>query len=189
MVHMRSDEGYLKRMTLSEHARRELLDFFKMIVWFALLFFGLRTFVVEGFEIQGNSMEPTLESNERLFVFKFLYRFDDVQRGDVIVFLYPEDMSRRFIKRVIGLPGDTVEIQDGKVLVNGQVLEEKYIEERYVRPSENVAKRTVSDGCFYVLGDHRSVSSDSRGGWVVPRNNIIGKAVLRFWPVTRIGLV
>jgi len=176
-------------MRISEGTRKEIFDFFKMVVWFALLFFGLRTFVVEGFEIQGNSMEPTLEDHERLFVLKFIYRFDAVERGDVIVFRYPEDVSRRFIKRVIGLPGDTVEIRNGDVLVNGRVLQEPYLDERYVRPNERKAKVTVPQDCYYVLGDHRSVSSDSRSGWFVPRSNIIGKAALRFWPVTKFGTV
>lgn len=179
----------IRRVNISENARRELVDFVKMVVWFSLFFFCLRTFVVEGFEIQGSSMEPTLEENERLFVLKFVYRFDEVGHGDVVVFLYPEDPSRRFIKRVIGLPGDAVEVQDGKVLVNGTQLQETYVEERYIRPGENISRLTVPPDCYYVLGDHRSVSSDSRGGWFVPRKNIIGKAVLRFWPVTRFGTI
>jgi signal peptidase I len=177
------------RVHISEQARKELIDFFKMVVWFALFFFCLRTFVVEGFEIQGSSMEPTLEENERLFVLKFAYRFDNVERGDVIVFLYPEDHSRRFIKRVIGLPGDTVEIRHGKVMVNGEELREAYVNGSYVRPREDISNASVPADCYYVLGDHRSVSSDSRSGWFVPRENIVGKAVLRFWPVTRFGTI
>ena len=179
----------IRRLHISEQARKEFIDFFKMVVWFALFFFCLRTFVVEGFEIQGSSMEPTLEENERLFVLKFAYRFDNVERGDVIVFLYPEDHSRRFIKRVIGLPGDTVEIRDGKVMVNGEKLREAYVNGDYFRPQEDISKVTVPADCYYVLGDHRSVSSDSRSGWFVPRKNIVGKAVLRFWPVTRFGTI
>jgi signal peptidase I len=179
----------IRRLHIPEHARKELIDFFKMVVWFALFFFCLRTFVVEGFEIQGSSMEPTLEENERLFVLKFVYRFDNVERGDVIVFLYPEDRSRRFIKRVIGLPGDTVEIRKGQVWVNGKELQEAYLNESYFRPERDVSKVTVPADCYYVLGDHRSVSSDSRSGWFVPRKNIVGKAALRFWPVTRFGTI
>ena len=116
-------------INISPETRKEIFDFFKTIVWFAVIFFGLRMFVVEGYEIQGNSMEPTLEENQRLFVLKFAYRFEDIERGDVVVFRYPEDVSRRFIKRIIGLPGDTVEIQGDTVLINGQVLEEPYLDE------------------------------------------------------------
>jgi len=174
----------IQSIRFSPETRREILDFFKTVLWFAVIFFGLRTFVVEGYEIRGNSMEPTLEDNERLFVLKFTYRFEDVERGDVIVFRYPEDVSRRFIKRVIGLPGDTVEIGGDTVLINGQVLQEPYLDEDVSR-YRKLPKLTVPENCYYVLGDHRSVSSDSRGGWFVPRENIIGKAALRFWPLRK----
>lgn len=174
----------IQSIRVSPETRREIIDFLKTILWFAVIFFGLRTFVVEGYEIQGNSMEPTLEDNERLFVLKFTYRFEHVERGDVIVFRYPEDVSRRFIKRIIGLPGDTVEIRGDTVLINGQVLEEPYLDEDVSRYRKS-PKVTVPENCYYVLGDHRSVSSDSRGGWFVPRENIIGKAALRFWPLKK----
>jgi len=175
-------------VNISPETRKEILDFVKTIIWFAVIFFGLRTFVVEGYEIQGNSMEPTLENNERLFVLKFTYRFEEVGRGDVIVFRYPEDMSRRFIKRVIGLPGDTVEIRGNEVLINGQLLKEPYLDEDLSRYRKS-PKVTVPAACYYVLGDHRSVSSDSRGGWFVPRENIIGKAALRFWPLRKFAVL
>lgn len=186
---MKAGTPVMRRINISEESRKEFIDFFRMLMWFALFFFGLRAFVMEGFEIEGSSMEPTLADNERLFVLKFIYRFDDVERGDVVVFLYPEDVSRRFIKRVIGLPGDTVEVRNGKVRVNGRVLQETYVDKHYIRPNENIQKETVPEHCYYVLGDHRSVSSDSRNGWFVPRENIIGKAVLRFWPVTKFGTI
>ena len=176
-------------MNIPRETQKEILDFLKTIIWFVLLFLGLRMFVVEGFEIQGNSMEPTLMDNERLFVLKFVYRFEHVERGDVIVFRYPEDVSRRFIKRVIGLPGDTVSIRNGKVLVNGRVLEEPYIGERHIRARESLPEVTVPDDSYYVLGDHRSISSDSRSGWFVPRRLIVGKAALRFWPLREFAVL
>jgi len=117
------------------------------------------------------------------------YRFEDVKRGDVIVFRYPDDVSRRFIKRVVGLPGDTVEIREGKVSVNGEVLEEPYLDEDLDRPHRKLPKVTVPEHSYYVLGDHRSISSDSRGGWFVPRENIIGKAALRFWPLRKFAVI
>jgi signal peptidase I len=170
-------------MNISRETQKEVLDFLKTIVWFVLLFFGLRMFVVEGFEIQGTSMEPTLRDNERLFVLKFVYRFEEIHRGDIVVFRYPNDVSRRFIKRVIGLPGDTVQVLNGKVIVNGDVIEEPYLGERRARSRENLSEVVVPEDSYYVLGDHRSISSDSRGGWFVPRELIIGKAALRFWPL------
>ena len=170
-------------MNISRQTQKEVLDFLKTIVWFVLLFFGLRMFVVEGFEIQGSSMEPTLRDNERLFVLKFVYRFEDIDRGDIIVFRYPNDVSRRFIKRVIGLPGDTVQFCSGKVVVNGEVLEEPYLDARRARSRDDLPAVRVPDDSYYVLGDHRSISSDSRGGWFVPDKLIVGKAALRFWPL------
>ena len=186
---MRSLMRAVGSVKVSTETRREIFDFVKTILWFAVIFFGLRTFVVEGYEIQGNSMEPTLEDHQRLFVLKFTYRFDDVERGDVIVFRYPEDLSRRFIKRVIGLPGDTVEIREDEVLINEKALDEPYLNEDFVRPYRESPKVTVPQDCYYVLGDHRSVSSDSRAGWFVPRENIVGKAALRFWPLTKFSVL
>ena len=138
-------------------------------------------------------MENTLENKERVLVLKFVYTFSEIDRGDVIVFRYPDDPNRRFVKRVIGTPGDTVEMIDGAVYVNGMLIEEPYV---YVssqaRPgaSENKSPELVPVGHYYVMGDHRNVSSDSRSNMgPIPRNAIIGRAVVRFWPVTDIGLL
>lgn len=173
--------------------KREIFELAKMVVWLVALFYGLRTFVVEGFEIRGHSMENTLENNERVLVLKFLYTFSEIERGDVIVFRFPEDPKRRFVKRVIGTPGDTIEMIDGVVYVNGMRIEEPYV---YVssrsRPgaSENKDPEVVPEGKYYVLGDHRNVSSDSRSSMgPIPRSAVVGKAVMRFWPLTDMGLL
>jgi signal peptidase I len=173
--------------------KREIFELAKMVVWLVVLFYGLRTFVVEGFEIRGHSMEQTLENNERVLVLKFVYTFRDIKQGDVIVFKFPDDPKRRFVKRVIGVPGDTVAMVDGDVFVNGMRIDEPYVHISSLSrtgASQNLKPTKVPKGEYYVLGDHRNVSSDSRSSMgAIPRHFIVGKAVLRFWPPTDMGLL
>ena len=171
--------------------KREMFEWCKMVVWVVVMFYGLRTFVVEGFEIRGHSMENTLENHERVLVAKFIYIFRPIQRGDVIVFRFPQDPKRRFVKRVIGLPGDTVAIKGGVVNVNGEPVDEPYVYEnaRGLRFRESLPSVLVPEDCYYVLGDHRNVSSDSRGFKPIPRDAVIGKVVLRFWPPSEVGVL
>ena len=155
----------------------------------AVLFcFFLITFVAQAFRVQGTSMLPLLEDSERIIVNKFIYRFHPIQRGDVVVFWYPKDPSVSFIKRVVGIPGDTVELRRGVLFVN-----EKRVPEEYVRPQfndeENTAKVAVPKGYYFVLGDHRNSSNDSRSWGEVPEKYIYGKAVFRFWPLSKIGFI
>jgi len=140
----------------------------------------IRTFVVEPYLVDGPSMQPTLESGQRLAVNKFVYRFGDPQRGDVIIFKFPKDQTRDFVKRVIALPGDTIEIKDGKVLVNDVVLEEDYIKDKC---KGVYRKAVVPAGRVFVMGDNRGNSMDSRFAPVgfVPYTLIKGKAELVFW--------
>lgn len=155
-----------------------------------VLALGIRTFVAEARYIPSGSMEPTLEINDRLVVEKISYYFNPPQRGDIVVFwppdsLFPEGKRRdAFIKRVIGLPGDTVEITNGTVFVNGEPLEEDYIK---AEPTYVWGPETVPEGEYLVLGDNRNSSYDSHSWGFVPAENIIGKAVVRFWPPSRIG--
>jgi signal peptidase I len=148
----------------------------------------LITYVVQAFKVQGTSMSPELRDGERILVNKFLYYFGDIHRGDVVVFWYPEDPELSFIKRVVALPGETVEIRSGTVLVNGSPIDEPYV------AGPNADLRTfesqeVKPGHFYVLGDNRKGSNDSRSWGLVPKRYIYGKAFLRIWPPRDFGVV
>ena len=151
---------------------------------------GIRTFVAEARYIPTGSMEPTLAINDRLFIEKVSYRFSLPDRGDIVVFWPPDSLvqegERReaFIKRVIGLPGDVVEITGGTVFINDEPLQEDYIK---ALPNYVWGPSLVPDGSYLVLGDNRNNSSDSHVWGFVPQENIIGKAVVRFWPPSRMG--
>ena len=125
---------------------------------------------------------------ERIFVNKFLYHIDTINRGDVIVFRFPVDPSKSYIKRVIGLPGDRVQVLNGNVFINGEYYPEAYIEERY-RDTASYGLVVVPDNEYYVLGDHRNTSNDSRTWGTVDRTYITGKAVFSYWPPARMGLL
>ncbi len=133
-------------------------------------------------------MQPRLVDQERIFVNRFIYRFTDIRRGDVVVFWYPRDRSKSFIKRVVGVPGDEVEIRYGSVYVNGTRVPEPYLKPEY-RDHESFRKVNVPADHYFVLGDHRNSSNDSRNWGFVPRDLIYGKAVFSYWPVSRVGLV
>ena len=160
----------------------EAKDWLISIVIAVVLAFFIREFIVELYIVDGPSMRPTLQSQQRLVVNKFIYRFRAPEKGEILVFQYPRDPSRDFIKRVIAVPGDTVEIKDGRVLVNDQVLSEDYILEK---TRGDYPKSTVPQGTVFVMGDNRNNSEDSRFADVgfVPDALIKGKAVLVFWPV------
>jgi signal peptidase I len=153
----------------------------------AVLFcFFLITFVAQAFRVQGTSMLPLLEDGERIVVNKFIYRFHPIERGDVVVFWYPRDPSVSFIKRVVGLPGDTVEIRNGLLSVNGQKVREEYLADRF-RDNDTFPPTEVVKGYYFVLGDHRNSSNDSRSWGEVPEKYIYGRAVFRFWPLGKLG--
>jgi signal peptidase I len=155
----------------------------------AVLFcFFLITFVGQAFRVQGTSMLPLLEDGERIIVNKFVYRFYPIERGDVVVFWYPRDPSVSFIKRVVGLPGDTVELRRGLLFVNGVRVQENYLSARF-RDDETHPPVEVKRGYYFVLGDHRNSSNDSRSWGEVPEKYIYGRASLRFWPVAKVGFI
>jgi signal peptidase I len=148
----------------------------------------LITYVVQAFKVQGTSMSPELKDGERILVNKFLYYFGDIERGDVVVFWYPEDPELSFIKRVVALPGETVEIRSGAVFVNGTLIDEPYVS------GANADLRSfpaleVRPGHFFVLGDNRKGSNDSRSWGLVPQRYVYGKAFLRIWPPRELGVV
>ena len=173
----------------------------------ALLIFVALQLSVQTYRVEGPSMEPTLEQDQHLFVNKLVYLhidpadlanrlpfvnikrkeplfpFHPPRRGEVIIFRFPVDPSRDFVKRVIGEPGDTVEIQNGQVFVNGEALEEPYL---IARSRGSMALRTVAPEFYFVLGDNRPVSDDSRSWGQVPVDNVIGRAWVSYWPLDRI---
>jgi signal peptidase I len=166
------------------------------LTWFRDLFLSVLIaivvilFLYQPVKVEGTSMMPSLQNDERIFINKFVYRFgiSDVGRGDTVVFLYPNDPSKSYIKRVIGIPGDTIEIDDGTVIVNGKQLSEPYVAEDN-RDRIPMAKETVPADRYFVLGDHRSSSNDSRSWGLVPRQYIYGKAVFVYWPLENLGAV
>jgi signal peptidase I len=141
----------------------------------------IRTFLVEPYMVSGPSMRPTLQNAERLIVNRLVYRIREPQRGEIIVFKYPSDPRRDFIKRVIAVGGDTIEIKDGKTFVNGDQLNETYIKEPF---HTNYPKVTVPKGFIFVMGDNRNNSEDSRYADVgfVDLSLVKGKAAIVFWP-------
>lgn len=166
-------------------AALELLHDLSVAVLFC---FFLITYVGQAFRVQGASMQPLLEDDERILVNKFAYRLGPIRRGDVVVFWYPRDPAVSFIKRVVGLPGDVVELRRGLVHVNGRRLNEPWVAAEF-RGHDSVGPVEVERGHYFVLGDHRTSSNDSRAWGDVPERYIYGKAVFRFWPLGRIGRV
>jgi signal peptidase I len=146
------------------------------------------TFLYQPVRVEGTSMLPRLEDRDRLFINKFVYHFAAIERGDVVVFHYPRDPEKSYIKRVIALPGDRLRIDHGVVWLNGQQQIELYVPEEY-RDTRSVAELVVPEDCFYMMGDHRSISSDSREFGPVERSLIYGKAVFVYWPAQDAGVV
>ncbi len=165
------------------------IEGFKTVGLSIVLALGIRTFVAEARWIPSGSMEPTLQINDRLIVDKVSYRIQSPQRGDIVVFnptdtLKAQNFNDAFIKRVIGLPGDKVEVKDGRVLINGIPLPEEYIADK---PQYQYGPVKVPLNSYLMLGDNRNNSYDSHYWGFVPRDRIIGKAVVRFWPLKRVG--
>ena len=162
--------------------------------WARDVFFAIGTAIVivvffyQPVKVEGTSMLPELVDQERIFVNKFVYRIDGIERGDIVVFWYPLDQTKSYIKRVVGLPGDIVTVQDGSVLVNGQALDEEYVPANFF-DHRSYNPVYVDPDHYYVLGDNRNQSNDSRMWGLVPQQNIYGKAVFRYWPVNKMGSI
>jgi signal peptidase I len=150
----------------------------------------LIVFIYQPVKVEGTSMMPGLTDQERIFINKYTYKLGagSIAREDLVVFHYPNDPSQSYIKRVIGLPGDTVQIKEGTVYVNGTKLDEPYVPAEY-RDRVSKKKEVVPADDYFVLGDHRSSSNDSRVWGFVDRKEIYGKAVFVYWPLDRIGRV
>ncbi|MDA0203848.1 MAG: signal peptidase I [Acidobacteria bacterium] len=163
-------------------------------VWIRDIFVSLAiaavviVFLYQPVNVEGTSMMPWLQDQERIFVNKFLYNFDEVGKGDVIVFRFPLDPQKSYIKRVVGVSGDVVEIIGGQLFVNGESVDEWYVPAEYRDPSSHAAV-VVPDASLYVLGDHRNTSNDSRMWGTVPLPFVTGKAVFAYWPLERFGVL
>lgn len=156
---------------------RFMLDIIETLVLAVVLFIGINA-VSARVRVDGFSMRPTLEDGEFVLVNKMSYRFGAVQRGDIIVFHFPLNPKEELIKRVIGLPGDRVSVQNHQVYINGQMLNEPYIAQAPVYSGE----WTVLDGQLFVMGDNRNNSNDSKDWGLLPAENVVGKAILIYWP-------
>ncbi|MBV9300927.1 MAG: signal peptidase I [Acidobacteriaceae bacterium] len=167
-----------------------------VVAWFRDLMLSvlvavlLILFLYRPVKVEGTSMMPSLYDQERLFINQFSYKFGlgDIKRGDTVVFWAPDDNTKSYIKRVIGVPGDTVSVEDGYVILNGKKLAENYVPPEY-RDYRSYPAVVIPPGEYFVLGDHRISSNDSRAWGLVPRDNIYGRAAFVFWPPERMGVV
>jgi signal peptidase I len=164
------------------------LSWARDLAFSVLLAVILIVFIYQPVKVEGTSMMPALTDQERIFINKFTYRFGsgNIERGDLVVFFFPLDHSKSYIKRVIGLPRDVVQINNGTVYVNGERLSEPYVPEEY-RENQSLSPVTVPPDNYFVLGDHRTSSNDSRAWGTVPRRYIYGKAVFVYWPLDKMG--
>lgn len=209
----------LPKSATRQEVKREIVEFVKLVAWFLVLFIALKTYVIEGYEVQGPSMIPTLRDEERILVLKLPHivsrwsifgDYEAIDEGDVIVFRSPDGSGKRYVKRVIakgpkgqGLntagaakeganEGDTVivSVDRGSVYVNNKLIEEDYISESVREADESTdLERVLYPGTYYVMGDNRTVSKDSRSFGEIADERIIGRAVLRFWPLHKISLL
>lgn len=143
-------------------------------------------FLYQPVKVEGTSMMPSLDDQERIFINKFVYRIEPIQHGDIIVFRYPRDPAKSFIKRIIGVAGDHVRIENGRVYLNGKQLVEDYVPRMY-EDDRSYPDVVVPPDSYFVLGDHRSLSNDSRDFGPVDASYIYGKAVFGYWPVDKMG--
>ena len=181
-----------KGLSLSPAVKREIREWAQSIAVALVLTLIIRTYVVQAFKIPSGSMRPTLLEGDKIFVNKYVYRFHLPERGDIVVFKFPQDPKKDFIKRLVAFEGETVEIRDGKVLVDGKSLSDsepfrKFVyfnHDPYGGPNEKV--KIPKEG-YYVLGDNSANSTDSRFWGFVPKKNLVGKAMFRWWPPNRMG--
>ena len=166
--------------------RRELRSWTRDLAVALGLALVIIIFLYQPVKVEGTSMAPLLTDQERIFINKFVYRFEPIERGDVVVFWYPLDRSKSFIKRVIGLPGETIEIRGGRLYVNARELGEPYVPAMYLDGS-NYGPVQIPVGNYFVIGDHRDSSNDSRVFGPVGRPYIYGKAVFAYWAADHFG--
>ena len=166
--------------------RRELRSWTRDLAVALGLALVIIIFLYQPVKVEGTSMAPLLSDQERIFINKFVYRFEPIGRGDVVVFWYPRDHSKSFIKRVVGLPGETIEVRAGRVYVDRKEWKEPYVPPNYL-DDLSYPPVQIPDDSYFVMGDHRDSSNDSRVFGPVSRQNIYGKAVFAYWPVDHFG--
>lgn len=170
-----------------------LFELFKLAVICAVIVIPIRYFLIQPFYVQGASMEPSFHTHEYLLIDEISYRFNEPERGDVVVFRYPRGPQEYFIKRIIGMPGETVEIKEGRVYIynevhpEGKVLEENYLEQDTETHGLEEGRRELEDDEYFLLGDNRNSSKDSRNFGPVKESFIVGRVLLRGWPFDRAG--
>jgi len=168
------------------------LRFFETRYWLrdlilaVLLSFIVIVFLYQPVQVEGTSMMPELTNHQRIFINKFVYHFAPIHRGDIVVFWYPLDRTKSYIKRVVGLPGEWVSLRDGRVYIDGEPLKETYIPPEYL-DHQSYPPVQVEPGHYFVLGDHRESSNDSRVWGTVDQKYIYGKAVFVYWPLSEVG--
>jgi signal peptidase I len=176
--------------TSSKKWIREVVE---TVVIALVLAFLIRTFIIGTFWVPSGSMEQTLQVNDRIIAYKLFYDIDDVERGDIVIFKFPLDPRKDFVKRVIGLPGDTIRIEDKVLYLNGSRLDEPYVVHEDSRevgfPRDDYGPIVVPDEAVFVLGDNRDKSEDSRYWGFVPAGNIVGDVFFRYWPPWRISII
>ena len=168
------------------HFRRELRSWTRDLAVALGLALVIIIFLYQPVKVEGTSMAPLLSDQERIFINKFVYKFEPIERGDVVVFWYPLDRTKSFIKRVIGLPGETIEIRSGHLFIDNKEWKEPYVPAIYL-DGKSYGPRVIPPNEYFVMGDHRDSSNDSRFFGPVPRQYIYGKAVFAYWPVNHFG--
>jgi signal peptidase I len=168
---------------------REVRSLFRDIFFAGLVAILIVVFVIQPVRVEGQSMMPRLHDQDRIFVNKFIYPLREwlgdempIRRGDIVVLLYPNDPSKSYIKRVVGLPGERIEVLDGKLYVNDELIEEPYLDEEYLSRDSTPNPVDVNAHHYFVMGDNRNNSSDSRSWGLVPEKYIYGKAIFRYYP-------
>jgi signal peptidase I len=182
------DEGNKPAEQPQAHVRGVMHSWLRDLVVSVVVSAIIIIFLYQPVRVEGTSMLPVLEDQDRLFINKLAYRMGEIHRGDVVVFLYPHDHEKSYIKRVIALPGDTLRIDHGQVYVNDARVEESYVPRQF-EDDRSQPEMTVPQHEYFVMGDHRSVSSDSRDFGPVDRELIYGKAAFVYWPMDQAGVV
>ncbi len=167
-------------------------ELLKITIVALVIVLPIRYFIFQPFFVRGQSMEPNFQNGDYLIIDELSYRIREPQRGEVIVFKYPNDVSQRYIKRIIGLPGETIDIEDGKVTITNQAGEKTLEEANYLSGAVYTAgdiRKTLGNDEYFVLGDNRTASSDSRRWGTVPQKDIVGRVLIRAWPPTALAKI